>query len=94
MVYIGWDIVIGLTLLPFAGRGIRNLNYRRQKPPMLAHPNGRVMPLKWEEYNYGPFFAVLRQIHYDRLISLEVSNANLAVEGPQAIALLRRAFGE
>jgi adenylate cyclase len=46
MVYIGWDIVIGLTLLPFAGRGIRNLNYRRQKPPMLAHPNGRVMPIR------------------------------------------------
>ncbi|MDX6460192.1 MAG: D-psicose/D-tagatose/L-ribulose 3-epimerase, partial [Acidobacteriaceae bacterium] len=59
----------------------------------MANPNGRVMPLKWEEYNYGPFFATLRQIHYDRLISLEVSNANLA-EGPQAIALLRRAFGE
>ena len=52
------------------------------------------MPLKWEEYNYGPFFAILRQIHYDRLISLEVSSANLPVEGPQAIALLRRAFGE
>jgi D-psicose/D-tagatose/L-ribulose 3-epimerase len=60
----------------------------------MANPNGRVMPLKWEEYNYGPFFAILRQIHYDRLISLEVSSANLPVEGPQAIALLRRAFGE
>jgi sugar phosphate isomerase/epimerase len=60
----------------------------------MANPNGRVMPLKWEEYNYGPFFAVLRQIHYDRLISLEVSSSNLPAEGPQAIALLRRAFGE
>ena len=60
----------------------------------MANPNGRVMPLKWGEYNYGPFFAILRQIHYDRLISLEVSNSNLPVEGPQAIALLRRAFGE
>jgi D-psicose/D-tagatose/L-ribulose 3-epimerase len=59
----------------------------------MANPNGRVMPLKWDEYNYGPFFAVLRQIHYDRLISLEVSNGDLA-EGPQAIALLRRAFEE
>jgi len=59
----------------------------------MANPNGRVMPLKWEEYNYGPFFAVLRQIHYDRLISLEVSSSNLPAEGPQAIALLRRAFG-
>ncbi len=46
MVYIGWGIVLGLTLLPFAGRGIRNLNYRRQKPPMLAHPNGRVVPIR------------------------------------------------
>ncbi len=60
----------------------------------MANPNGRVMPLKWDEYDYAPFFAVLRKIHYDRLISLEVSNANLPVEGPQAIALLRRAFGE
>src|SRR5579859_4533937 len=59
----------------------------------MANPNGRVMPLKWDEYNYGPFFAVLRQIHYDGLISLEVSNGDLA-EGPQSIALLRRAFGE
>ena len=57
----------------------------------MANPNGRVMPLKWEEYNYAPFFATLRTIHYDRLISLEVSNANLA-GGPQAIALLRHAF--
>jgi D-psicose/D-tagatose/L-ribulose 3-epimerase len=60
----------------------------------MANPNGRVMPLKWDEYNYAPFFGVLRQIHYDRLISLEVSNTNLPEEGPQAIALLRRAFGQ
>jgi D-psicose/D-tagatose/L-ribulose 3-epimerase len=58
----------------------------------MANPNGRVMPLKWNEYNYAPFFEVLRQIHYDRLISLEVSKTNLPEEGPQAIALLRRAF--
>jgi D-psicose/D-tagatose/L-ribulose 3-epimerase len=58
----------------------------------MANPNGRVMPLKWEEYNYAPFFAVLRQIHYDRLISLEASTKDLPVEGPQSIALLRRAF--
>jgi D-psicose/D-tagatose/L-ribulose 3-epimerase len=58
----------------------------------MANPDGRVMPLKWDEYNYGPFFAVLRQIHYDRLISVEASTKNLPVEGPQSIALLRRAF--
>ena len=60
----------------------------------MANPNGRVMPLKWDEYNYAPFFAVLRQIHYDRLISLEVSTTDLPVQGPQAIALLHRAFGQ
>src|SRR5277367_5273711 len=58
----------------------------------MANPNGRVMPLKWEEYNYGPFFAILRQIHYDRLISLEASTKDLQLEGPQSIALLRHAF--
>jgi hypothetical protein len=35
-----------------------------------------------------PLIAILRPIHHDRLISLEVANANLA-ESPQAIALLR-----
>jgi D-psicose/D-tagatose/L-ribulose 3-epimerase len=58
----------------------------------MANPNGRVLPLQWDEYNYGPFFAALRQIHYDRLISVEASTKNLAVEGPQSIALLRHAF--
>jgi D-psicose/D-tagatose/L-ribulose 3-epimerase len=60
----------------------------------MANPNGRVMPLKWEEYDYAPFFAALRQIHYDRLISLEASTKDLQTEGPQSILLLRRAFGQ
>jgi D-psicose/D-tagatose/L-ribulose 3-epimerase len=60
----------------------------------MANPNGRVFPLKWDEYNYAPFFATLRSIHYDRLISVEASTKDLAVEGPQSVALLRRAFGE
>jgi D-psicose/D-tagatose/L-ribulose 3-epimerase len=60
----------------------------------MANPEGRVVPLKWDEYNYAPFFAVLRQIHYDRLISLEANTKDLPVEGPQAIALLHRAFGQ
>jgi len=60
----------------------------------MANPEGRVVPLKWDEYNYAPFFAVLRQIHYDRLISLEANTKDLPVEGPQAIALLHRAFAQ
>src|ERR1700723_2812729 len=60
----------------------------------MANPNGRVMPLKWDEYDYAPFFADMRAIHYDRLISVEASTKDLRTEGPQAIALLRRAFAQ
>jgi D-psicose/D-tagatose/L-ribulose 3-epimerase len=60
----------------------------------MANPNGRVVPIEWDEYNYAPFFAVLRQIHYDRLISIEASTKDLAADGPKSIALLNRAFGQ
>jgi hydroxypyruvate isomerase len=59
----------------------------------MANPNNRVMPLAWEEYNYAPFFAALRQIHYADLIGLEASTNNLPSEGPKTIALLRRVLG-
>lgn len=45
MFHVGWGIVFGLTLLPFAARGVRGLYYRRRRPPVLAHANGRQMPL-------------------------------------------------
>ena len=45
MVYIGWGIWLALVLLPFAGRGIRAWDYRRRKPPMLSHANGRSVPI-------------------------------------------------
>jgi adenylate cyclase len=45
MVKIGFVLTLGLTLLPFAGRGIREIAYRRRKPPMLSHANGRIMPI-------------------------------------------------
>jgi D-psicose/D-tagatose/L-ribulose 3-epimerase len=60
----------------------------------MANPNNRVMPLQWDEYNYVPFFAILRQVRYDKLIGLEASSNNLQVDGPKSIALLRRAFEE
>jgi D-psicose/D-tagatose/L-ribulose 3-epimerase len=59
----------------------------------MANPNHRVMPLDWEEYNYAPFFAALRQINYQGLIGLEASTNNLPSDGPKTIALLRRALG-
>jgi D-psicose/D-tagatose/L-ribulose 3-epimerase len=57
-----------------------------------ANPTGRVFPLKWEEFDYAPFFANLRAIGYDKRISVEGATQNLAVDGPQSIALLRKAF--
>jgi len=45
MVHVGWGVTIGLILLPFAGRGLRDWNYRRRQPPMLAHANGRNVPI-------------------------------------------------
>ncbi len=45
MADIGWLLAITLPLLPFAGRGLRNWYYHRQRPPILAHANGRSMPI-------------------------------------------------
>ena len=58
----------------------------------MANPDGRVFPLKWEEYNYAPFFRNLRLIGYDRRIGLEARSSDLQKEAPIAIALLRKAF--
>jgi D-psicose/D-tagatose/L-ribulose 3-epimerase len=57
-----------------------------------ANPTGRVFPLKWEEFDYAPFFANLRAIGYDKRISVEGSTQNFGGDAPQSIALLRRAF--
>jgi len=45
MADVGWILCIALPLLPFAGRGLRNWYYRSQRPPILAHANGRSMPI-------------------------------------------------
>jgi adenylate cyclase len=45
MVYIGFGLTIGLMLLPFVGRGVRDWRHRRSKPPILSHANGRRMPV-------------------------------------------------
>jgi adenylate cyclase len=46
MAAVGFGLSLALTLLPFAGRGIRELSYRRRKPPVLAHANGRSMAIR------------------------------------------------
>jgi adenylate cyclase len=42
---IGFGLALGFTLLPFAARGIREIIYRRRKPPILSYANARNMPL-------------------------------------------------
>jgi sugar phosphate isomerase/epimerase len=58
----------------------------------MANPQGRVFPLKWDEYDYAPFFASLRKIGYEKRISVEASARDFSNEAPQSIALLRGAF--
>jgi sugar phosphate isomerase/epimerase len=58
----------------------------------MANPQGRVFPLAWDEYDYAPFFASLRQIGYDKRISIEATAKDFTAEAPRAISLLRRAF--
>ena len=58
----------------------------------MANPQGRVFPQQWEEYDYAPFFANLRQIGYAGRMSIEASSKDVPTEAPRAIALLRRAF--
>ena len=58
----------------------------------MANPTGRVFPRSWDEYNYTPFFAALKQIGYDKRISVEASTQDFPTDAPLAIALLRRAF--
>lgn len=58
----------------------------------MANPTGRVFPLKWEEFNYDPFFQNLRTIGYAGRMSIEASSPSVATEGPVAIALLRKAL--
>lgn len=42
---VGWSIYAGLVMLPFAGRGVRRLIYRRRRLPILTYPPGRAMPV-------------------------------------------------
>jgi D-psicose/D-tagatose/L-ribulose 3-epimerase len=58
----------------------------------MANPDNRVMPLNWEEYNYGPFFNALRAIAYNQTVGLEASSTNLQHDGPITVQLLHKAL--
>lgn len=72
------------SIVQKAGTHLRHLH--------TANPQGRVFPLAWEEYEYGPFFAALRQSGYAARISVEGSSKDVAADAPKSIALLREAF--
>jgi sugar phosphate isomerase/epimerase len=58
----------------------------------MANPQGRVFPLKWDEFDYAPFFAKLREIGYAGRLSIEGSSPDVPAQAPQTIDLMRRAF--
>jgi sugar phosphate isomerase/epimerase len=58
----------------------------------MANPTGRVFPISRDEFDYEPFFAMLRRVGYSQRISVEASSKDFAADAPRAIALLRRAF--
>ena len=49
----------------------------------MANPQGRVFPLTWEEFDYAPFFANLREIGYAGRISVEASSKDFPRKGPR-----------
>jgi D-psicose/D-tagatose/L-ribulose 3-epimerase len=58
----------------------------------MANPQGRVFPLAWDEFDYAPFFARLREIGYAGRLSVEASSPDVPAQAPRTIDLLRRAF--
>ena len=58
----------------------------------MANPNGRVFPLRSDEYDYKPLFRNLRKIGYQGGISLEGATTDFKKEAPQSIAFLRNAL--
>jgi sugar phosphate isomerase/epimerase len=60
----------------------------------IANPVKRRFPLSADEFDYSAFFANLRKINYQGLISVEGRSDDFDVEGPKAVAFLRAAAAE
>lgn len=58
----------------------------------MANPDNRLMPVKWEEYNYAPFFNALRAIGYSGTVGVEASTKDLQHDGPLTVHLLHKAL--
>ncbi|MGB6546975.1 MAG: sugar phosphate isomerase/epimerase family protein [Candidatus Acidiferrales bacterium] len=58
----------------------------------FSNPNGRVFPMRWDEYNYAPFFAALHQMGYTGGISIDAHTTDFPSDAPQTVAFLRDAL--
>jgi D-psicose/D-tagatose/L-ribulose 3-epimerase len=58
----------------------------------FVNPNGRVLPLRWEEHDYAPLFANLKKTSYHHEICIEASSTDFAKQAPESIAFLRAAL--
>jgi D-psicose/D-tagatose/L-ribulose 3-epimerase len=58
----------------------------------FANPKGRVFPRDAAEFDYAPFFEVLRKIGYHGGVSIEARTDDFSNDAPKAIAFLRQAF--
>jgi len=59
----------------------------------MANPNGRVFPSEWDEQPlYEAFFRNLREIGYDKRISIEARFDDFYAESQRSIQMMREAF--
>lgn len=59
----------------------------------VANPDGRVFPLDWDEHPfYEAFFRNLREIGYDKRVSIEARFDDFHAESQRSIQMMREAF--
>lgn len=59
----------------------------------MANPEGRVFPFEWDEHQYyEAFFRNLREIGYDKRISIEARFDDLYSDSQRSIQMMREAF--
>lgn len=56
----------------------------------IAAGKGRLYPLPGQDEQYAMFFGCLREIGYDGRVSIEGKTADMAADGPAALAYLRK----
>ena len=55
----------------------------------IANPIGRFYPVLSDEYNYDQFFAKLKEIGFDKRISIEAETENMPLDLEKSMELLK-----